>query len=120
MRDRHRNPQCQLCTERFTTEAEAGKCHEEGNVENPASLSCSFLLASRIISSLLRCSIFWRASLLLAQPGAGDPSSLSLPFEFTLAWRLYRVIRSGGRGFRCGVVDEFVAFVGEGVNEIGG
>lgn len=58
--------------------------------------------------------------MLLAQPGAGESSSFSLPFAFTLAWRLYRVIRSGGSDFKGGVVDEFVVFAGGFVNEIGG
>ncbi len=64
-----------------------------------ASFSSNFLLAARIISSLRLCSIFCRASLLLAHPGGGDSSSLSFPFEFTFACKLYRVIRSGGSDF---------------------
>lgn len=85
-----------------------------------ASFSCSFLRAARIISSLRLCNIFCRASLFVAQPGGGDSSSRSFPLEFSLACRLYRVIRSGGRDFNVVAADVVTVSGDVGMNDIGG
>ena len=58
--------------------------------------------------------------MLLAQPGGGDSSSLSLPLELSLACKLYRVIRSGGRDFSIAAEDDVATLAGGFVNDICG
>jgi hypothetical protein len=93
----------------------------QGAGADSASFSCIFLRAAKIISSLRRCSIFCLASLLLAHPGAGASSSLSLPLELSLDCRLYRVIKSGGNVFEMFAVGVVVdGSAGESMNAGGG
>ena len=107
-----------MCIQNPLNQAMPQNIQDTGGVSS-ASFSCNFLLAARIISSLRRCSTFCRASLLLAHPGGGDSSSLSFPFELTFACRLYRVIRSGGKGFD-GLVEGVAVVESVVMNEGGG